>query len=226
MVFLILAAFLWVGVHVGIAGTAVRGRIAARLGDNGFRGAFSLVSVVAISLLIIAWKSAPIVPLWFPSTTGGWVIVAVMLVAFVLFAGSVVRPNATSVGQEAALEREPTGVFRITRHPMLWSFALWGACHIASNGNVAATLFFGAFALTALLGMPSIDAKIAAREPVRFALYARKTSIIPFAAIVGGRNRLVPAELLRPVLIGAAAWAVLLFAHPYIFGVWALPMGG
>ncbi len=226
MAFLIFAALLWIGVHVGIAGTAVRGRIAARLGDNGFRGAFSLLSVVAISLLIVSWKAAPIVPLWPLSIAGNWAIVAVMLVAFILFAGSVVRPNATSVGQDAALDREPTGVFRITRHPMLWSFALWGACHIASNGNVAATLFFGAFAVTALLGMPSIDAKIAAREPARFAKYARTTSIIPFAAIVGGRNRLVPAELLRPVLIGTVGWAILLYAHPYIFGVPALPVGG
>ena len=218
------AALLWVGVHVGIAGTAVRGRIAARLGDNGFRGAFSLASVVAISLLVVSWKSAPIVPLWPLSTAANWVVVAVMLVALILFAGSVARPNATSVGQEAALDREATGVFRITRHPMLWSFALWGACHVASNGNVAATLFFGAFALTALVGMPSIDAKLAAREPARFAAYARTTSIVPFAAIVGGRNRLVLAELLRPALIGAAAWAALAFAHPHIFGVPALPV--
>ncbi len=225
MTFLVLTALLWVGVHVGIAGTAVRGRLAGQLGDNGFRGAFSLVSVVAISLLVITWKSAPYVPLWQLPAAGGWLVVAAMLVAFVLFAGSVLTPNATSVGQEKALDREATGMFRVTRHPMLWSFALWGVCHIASNGNVAATLFFGAFAVTALLGMPSIDAKIAGRDPARFAAYARATSIIPFAAIAAGRNRFAPAELLRPVLVGAVVWGLLLYTHPYIFGVYALPTG-
>ncbi len=225
MILLILAALLWVGVHVGIAGTAVRRRLAGRLGDNGFRGAFSLMSLLAISLLVIAWKSAPFLPLWRLPAAGTWVIVAVMLAAFVLFAGSVLTPNATSVGQEKALDREASGIFRVTRHPMLWSFALWGLCHIASNGNVGATLFFGAFALTALLGMPSIDAKIAAREPARFAAYARATSIVPFAAIAAGRNHFAPAELLRPALIGAVAWGALLYAHPYIFGVPALPVG-
>lgn len=225
MVLLILAALFWVGVHVGIAGTAVRGRFAGRLGDNGFRGAFSLLSLLAISLLVITWKSAPFVPLWRLPTAGNWLIVAVMLAAFVLFAGSVLTPNATSVGQEKALGREATGIFRVTRHPMLWSFALWGVCHIVSNGNVAATLFFGAFALTAVLGMPSIDAKIAAREPARFAAYARVTSIIPFVAIAAGRNRFVPGELWRPVLIGIVAWALLLYLHPYIFGVPAVLTG-
>ena len=225
MGFLALAALLWVGVHIGIAGTAVRGRIAGQLGDNGFRGAFSLLSVVAISLLVVTWKAAPVVPLWSLPVAGGWAVVAIMLAAFVLFAGSVVRPNATSVGQEAALDREAAGIFRITRHPMLWSFALWGLCHVVSNGNVGSTLFFGAFALTALAGMPSIDAKIGARDPARFGVYARTTSIVPFAAILAGRNRLVMAELARPALIGLVAWGLLLYAHPYIIGVPALPAG-
>ena len=225
MILLVLAAAFWVGVHVGIAGTAVRGRLAGRLGDSGFRGAFSLLSVLAISLLVVAWKSAPFVPLWRLPAAGNWVIVATMLAAFVLFAGSVLTPNATSVGQEKALGRKATGMFRVTRHPMLWSFALWGVCHIVSNGNVAAILFFGAFALTAVLGMPSIDAKIAAREPARFAAYARVTSIIPFVAIAAGRNRFAPAELWRPVLTGMAAWALMLYVHPYIFGMPAVPAG-
>jgi uncharacterized membrane protein len=47
---------------------------------------------------------------------------------------------------------------------MLWSFAIWAAVHIIGNGDSAAIIFFEAFLVTALAGMPSIDAKLARRD--------------------------------------------------------------
>jgi uncharacterized membrane protein len=88
--------------------------------------------------------------------------------------------------------------------------------HVLGNGDVASLLFFGAFLLTALAGMPSIDAKVAARDPEGWRHFAGATSILPFGAIAGGRNRFAPAEIgWTPV----ALWAVLLWAHPRIFGL-------
>jgi uncharacterized membrane protein len=46
---------------------------------------------------------------------------------------------------------------------MLWSVALRAAVHIVDNRDSAAMVFFGTFLVTALLGMPSIDAKLARR---------------------------------------------------------------
>ena len=88
-----------------------------------------------------------------------------MLVAFVLFVASVTRRNPTMISGETALAQPPRGIQRVTRHPMLWSFALWSAVHIIGNGDTAALVFFGAFLVTALAGMPSIDAKLARRDP-------------------------------------------------------------
>ncbi|MBV8455257.1 MAG: NnrU protein, partial [Acetobacteraceae bacterium] len=52
------------------------------------------------------------------------------------------------------------------------------------------------------------------------------TSIVPFGAIHDGRNQFIAAEIgIVPVAIGALLWAVLLWAHPYIFGVSAMPAG-
>ena len=34
------------------------------------------------------------------------------------------------LGAEDAPIPEPRGVFAITRHPMMWSFTLWGTAHI------------------------------------------------------------------------------------------------
>lgn len=223
MGWLVAAALLWVGVHVGIAGTRLRGAAVAWLGARGFMIAFSVASVVAISLLVVAWQSAPVVPLWFAPNPLRWVLALAMLPAFVLFVASVSGPNPTAAGQQGILAAPVRGIQRITRHPMLWSFALWGIIHVVGNGDLASIVFFGAFAVTALAGMPSIDAKLAARAPAAWAGLAGATSILPGAAIIGGRNRLVLREIgWVPPVVGLIAWAALLYLHPAVFGVAAV----
>ena len=84
----------------------------------------------------------------------------------------------------------------------------------------AAVVFFGAFLVTALAGMPSIDAKLARRDPNTWQALSAATSIVPFVAIAQGRNRLVPHEIgWRTPAIGAIAWIALLVLHPWLFGV-------
>lgn len=225
MLLLILAALLWIAVHVGIAGTSLRGVVVARLGEGGFRGAFSLLSLVSIVLLVMAWRAAETNPLWFAPGWLRWVLAFAMLPAFILFVASVAKPNPTAVGGDRRLGAEPRGIQRITRHPMLWSFALWAAIHMIGNGDTAALVFFGAFLVTALAGMPSIDAKLAARAPEAWAKLAAATSIAPFGAILAGRNRLALGEIgwVTPV-IGLLAWAAILHLHPRLFGVPVLLM--
>ena len=48
---------------------------------------------------------------------------------------------------------------RVTRHPFLIGVGLWAVLHLVANGDVASFIFFGAFAVTALAGTVSIDAK-------------------------------------------------------------------
>lgn len=223
---LALAALAWVGLHIGLAGTGLRGILAGRLGEKGFRGLFSLLSVAAIWFLVARYRDAPSVPLWFLPDGLRWLLALAMLPAFMLFVAAVAAPNPTSVEQERALAQEVRGIQRVTRHPMLWSFALWAAVHLLAKGDAAGLLFFGAFLVTALAGMPSIDAKLARRDPERWRPLAAATSILPFAAIAAGRNRFVPGEIgWLPPLLGLAAWAALLAAHPYLFGVPAVSPG-
>jgi len=95
--------------------------------------------------------------------------------------------------------------------------------HMLGNGDTASLLFFGAFLVTALMGMPSIDAKLAARAPAAWPALAAKTSILPFGAILAGRNRLVLREIgWLPPLIGTLGWLAILHLHPRLFGVPAL----
>ena len=224
MLLLLLAAALWVFVHVGISGTALRDAAVAKLGAGGFMIAFSLASVVTIILLVLAWQNAETTFLWAAPAWLRWILAVVMLAALILFMTSHKR-NPTAVGGKG-LGEEPRGIQRVTRHPMLWSFAIWAAVHLAGNGDTAALVFFGAFLVTALAGMPSIDAKLAQRAPAEWPRLAAATSIIPFGAILAGRNRLAPGEIgWVPPVIGTLAWAALLHFHPRIFGVSPLLMG-
>ncbi|WP_431271887.1 NnrU family protein [Dankookia sp. P2] len=227
MAWLLFAALLWIFVHVGISGTGLRGVIAARIGEGAYRGVFSGLSFLSIALLVRAWGAAETTPLWTAPGWLRWVLVLLMLPAFILFVAAVTRPNPTAIGGERELGTEPRGIQRVTRHPMLWSFALWAFVHLVGNGDSAAIVFFGAFLVTALAGMPSIDAKLAARAPGAWARLAATTSILPFGAIAAGRNRLVPGEIgWIPPVAGLVAWAALLHFHRGLFGVAPVLMGG
>jgi len=217
---LILAALVWIGVHIGIAGTRLRDRVVARIGDGPFRGVFSVLSIAAIVFLVRAWSASPTTQLWFAPDWLRWVLVVAMLPAFLLFVASVSQPNPTMIGPPGATARPPRGMTRVTRHPMLWSFAIWAAVHIVGNGDTASIVFFGAFLVTALAGMPSIDAKLARRDPSTWQALSASTSILPFAAIVAGRNRFVPREFgWQTPVIAVIAWVALLLLHPVLFGV-------
>lgn len=216
---LTLASLVWVGLHLGIAGTGVRATLLARIGENGFRGLFSLASLAAILMLVTAWRAAPHVPLWTMPDWFDGIVILLMLPAFLLFLAAVAAPNPTAVAGKLG-EAGPRGIQRITRHPMLWAFAIWAALHLLAKGDLAAVLFFGAFLATALAGMPSIDAKLARREPALWACLASATSILPFGAVLAGRNHVAWGEIpLLAWILGPTAWAALVLLHPWLFGV-------
>ncbi len=219
MIFLLAAAALWVGLHVGVAGTRLRDTAVARLGGEGrFTLLFSVGSVVSITLLVMAWQNAPFILLWQVPGWLRWLIAIAMWPAFILFVASVTAPNPTAVAGK--MEGMPRGITRITRHPMLWSFAIWAGAHGLGNGDLASLVFFGAFLLTAGLGMPSIDSKIARRDPALWEKLSKQTSIMPFGAIFSGRMTADFHEIgWIPPVVGTVAWLALLMFHRLIFGV-------
>jgi uncharacterized membrane protein len=227
MPILAVAAVVWIGVHIGLSGTSLRVPIAARLGERAFRALFSVVSVAALAFLIVAFVAAPRAQLW---VAPGWlrdVLALVMLAAFLLFAGAVTVRNPTMIGPGDPSPEAPRGTIRVTRHPMLWSFVLWACVHLIGVGTVAGVLFFGALLVTPAWGMPSIDGKLAARNQALWAMLAPRTSILPFGAILRGRNRFISSEInWFGQLVAILVWAALLaHGHHWLFGVSPLAGG-
>ena len=216
---LIIAALIWIGLHIGVAGTRLRDRIVRGIGERPFRAAFSVLSIAVLVWLSRSYGRAATTFLWRPPA---WLLVLLalaMLPACLLFIGSVTTPNPTMIAGERA-RGAPHGIQRITRHPMLWSFAIWAAVHMIGNGDTASLVFFGAFLVTALAGMPSIDAKLARRDPAGWLTLAGGTAIVPFRAIAQGRNQFVWNEIgWWRAGLGLLLWGALLYLHPLVIGV-------
>jgi uncharacterized membrane protein len=223
---LALSALIWFLIHVAVAGAPpVRRALAGRLGERGFLGAFSLLSLLSLVWMSKAYARAPCSPLW--ATPAALYYLPLLLVppAFVLLAGAFSVPNPTVVGKESALDGENSarGVLRITRHPFLVAVVLWSGAHLLVNGNLASLLFFGSLFLTAVFGTRDIDRKRQRHSPAAFSRYRELTSVVPFVAVARGRNRLVLSELWLPLAVGAVLTLLTLAFHDQLFHVSAIP---
>ncbi len=161
---------------------------------------------------------------WLPQPALYQVPKVVMPIAMILLLGGFMARNPTVVGMEGSLRgSDPAsltrGLTRITRHPFQWSVVLWAASHLAANGDQASVVFFATFLVLGLAGGVLIDRKKAAQLGPDWEGYARVTSNLPFAAIVAGRNRLVPGELVLPVVVGLVGYAALYWGHQWVAGV-------
>ena len=126
---LILAAVLFVGSHFALS-HPFRQPLIDRVGPGLFAFAYSLIAAVTLIWLVLVWRGMPHVrPAWALPEWGLALAAFAMLAASVLFAGSVVgNPALAQPGAKGMAERAPHGMLAITRHPMMWSFAIWAPC--------------------------------------------------------------------------------------------------
>jgi uncharacterized membrane protein len=225
MISLALAAAAFALIHLGVSGTRLRDALVGRIGQGAYMVAFSLGSVATLVWLISAYRAAPYVATWGQLQWWKPVAIALMLPAFLLVVIGLTTPNPTAVAQEGMAARAPVGIVRVTRHPFLTGVALWAGVHLVGNGDWASLLFFASLAVVSVAGTLSIDAK--RRRALGAAVwdgFARGTSIVPFAAILGGRARLSWPEIgwWRPVA-GVAAYALMLGGHAHLIGVSPFP---
>ena len=219
---LFLAAFFFFALHAGIAGTSARGRLIARLGENAYRGLFSLLSLLGLIWLAHAYRETGHFELWGQLAWFKPVAAGLMLVAIFLAVHGMATPNPMAVGGESLLDRDTPalGIQRITRHPFLCGVALWALTHLIVNGDLASLILFGTLLALVLVGMRSIDARRRAACGDHWTRYAAVTSVAPFLAIREGRNRLVLAEFKPwPSVVAVALYLALLHFHKSWFGV-------
>jgi uncharacterized membrane protein len=218
------AAVAFVGTHF-LLSHPLRKPIVDTVGSAAFLGIYSAVAAATLVWLSLAYRAAPAgAPLW-PVGDGLWVAATlVMLLASILLMGSLVgNPALPSPGAPAAAPAEARGVYAVTRHPMMWSSALWGLCHIAVYPLAANIILAGAVIVLALVGAALQDRKKEVLQPDTWSPWERKTSYWPFGAIVAGKARLggfgVHALAGGLILWLAATWAHMPLAD-WPAGIW------
>ena len=218
MTHLIAATVAFLATHY-VSSTPLRAKLVNALG-NAYLGLYSLFAFATLGYMIWAYYRAPSVVLWY-SPALRYVPLIVMPIAFVLMVCGLLERNPTLVGQERLLETDDAarGILRITRHPLMWGFALWAASHILARGDVASVIFFGGFLVLALSGTMLIDRRKSAILGDDWRRFAAVTSNAPFVAIAARRNQFRSGEIgwLRPVA-GIALYVTVLFLHSALFG--------
>nr|AFK34265.1 unknown [Medicago truncatula] len=111
-----------------------------------------------------------------------------------------------------------TGIIRITRHPQMVGQVIWCLAHTIWIGNSVAVAASIGLISHHLFGAWSGDRRLAQRHGEDFEIVKRRTSIVPFAAILDGRQRL-PADFYKefirlPYLVITALTLGAYFAHP------------
>ena len=137
MLFLILGLVLFLGIHsVSIVAEQWRDRSMQRMGENAWKGTYSLVSLAGFVLIVWGYGEARMDPVLLYSPPA-WLRHVGMLVLLPVF------PLVVSVYLPGRIQRG-------AKHPLLLATKLWAFAHLLMNGMLADLLLFGGFLIWAV----------------------------------------------------------------------------
>jgi uncharacterized membrane protein len=223
---LALACAFFLCIHLMISGTHLKEQIIGRIGGTAYYVIFSILSLIGLIAMGMAFAAAQDdslnFRLWLRSEAPLPLEIISLVVNFVAFFLVVLGLTSPSPTNLLALWRLPDksvyGIVRISRHPVLAGIGLWAAMHLISCGNVAGWLFFGSLLGVCVLGAANIDRKRLALMGETYASIMRRTSIIPFVAIIEGRTAFAPEELgIARMFLAASMFSVFAVWHEVLF---------
>jgi uncharacterized membrane protein len=149
MTWLIVGLVLFLGVHsVSIVAPAARDRWAAAMGENGWKGLYSVLSLAGLVLIVVGYgaaREAPVI-LYTPPAGLRHLAALLMLPVFILLLAAYL----------------PGRIQRAARHPMLAAVKFWALAHLLANGSLADVLLFGGFLAWAVADRISVKRRAAA----------------------------------------------------------------
>lgn len=137
MVLLILGVAIWWWAHLF---KRISPKKRAGMGHGG-KSLIAVGIVIGIVLMVIGYRSAAIIPVWYPPTFMVHINNLLVLVAIYLMS------PAPKHGV----------LLNGMRHPMLTGFALWALAHLLVNGEVADLILFGGLLVWAIVEVRVIN---------------------------------------------------------------------
>jgi uncharacterized membrane protein len=147
MAILVLGLVIFLGLHsIRIVADPLRAQAIARLGSNGWRGIYSLLSIIGFVLIVWGFAEARFnaPELWTPPPGARHLTILLMLVSMLLLAGYIFKQSHIAVA---------------VHHPMVWSIVVFGLAHLIANGSAADAVLFGAFFVWAVADLKSSYAR-------------------------------------------------------------------
>jgi len=136
---LVIGLILFLGMHSArIFADGARTRLVTKLGTNGWKGLYALISLAGFILIIYGFgiaRQAPVI-LWESPRWTRHLAALLTLPAFVLMFASQI-PG--------------THIKARLKHPMVLGVKLWAFTHLLANGRLHDVILFGAFLLWAVL---------------------------------------------------------------------------
>ena len=208
---LFLFSIAFVGTHF-LLSHPLRGPLVRAMGERAFQGLYSLVALITFGSMIYFYRLCGREPPLWDVGQVGWIVGTVLMwLASILFVGSFIG-NPALPGARGP-RGGPNAVFRITRHPMMWSFVLWAAVHLTILAMPKALVFDGAIILLALAGAAAQDRKKAGLMGDAWHEWTAETAFIPFT-----RGLAYPGTV--ALVGGTLLFLIATWAHPIPAGIW------
>lgn len=205
--------------HSGLAALRTKGE--SLIGARLYRVLFALISLPLAVILIIyfinhrydglqLWQVQDI-PWVYPLVWG------LSALSFLFLYPATFNLLEIAAIQKPQVHLYETGIIRITRHPQMVGQVIWCIAHTLWIGTTFTLLTSLGLILHHSFGVWHGDRRLSQRYGEQFAQVKERTSIIPFLAILQGRQTLEIREFFRPAYVGVALfiWG-LAQIHPWL----------
>lgn len=208
---LLVSSIAFVGTHF-LLSHPLRGPLTRSMGEGAFRGLYSLIALILFGLMIYFYRVIGREPPLWDAGDAGWIAGTILMwLGAILFVGSFVG-NPALVGA-AGPTGGPKGVLAITRHPMMWGFAIWAAVHLMILAQPKSLVFDGAIIILALAGAAGQDHKKSALMGESWHEWTAQTAFVPFT-----RGLAYPGSV--ALVGGTLLYLIATWAHPIPAGMW------
>lgn len=202
-------------------GAALRPWAEKYIGPRLYRILFALVSLTLAVILIIYFFRHRYdgLQLWQVQGVPGvrefvWLLSAI---SFLFLYPATFNLLEVAAIQKPQVHLYETGIIRITRHPQMVGQIIWCVAHTLWLGTTFTLVTSIGLVLHHLFGVWHGDRRLLHRYGESFEIAKQRTSIIPFKAIIDGRQSIKWQEFIRPAYLGVTIFIVLLWwSHPLL----------